>query len=221
MRNVPDWAIQTCWWISGIFATGAVWYFLSIQNYAYSGIAAICALSLAGLAIWLHRIKDAADAKARPKPEFTFSFREETVKFSVLARSLNYDIVKVLAHTHMLGVMAEHAWIDEMYPGCVKKSQTLTTLDGIQGRQGNIVPNPVHFDVLEISLPNGPTKKIYFDISSFFDGEGLLMDPKTAVAQKLMQLYGRRDDGGGVGRADEGEPKSSDGNSKNLAPERI
>jgi len=33
MRTVPDWWIQTSWWVSGIFATGAVWYFLSTREY--------------------------------------------------------------------------------------------------------------------------------------------------------------------------------------------
>ena len=33
MRMTPDWLHQLLWYLSGICATGAVWYFLSQKNY--------------------------------------------------------------------------------------------------------------------------------------------------------------------------------------------
>lgn len=62
MRTVPDWSIHAAWWGSGIFATGAVWYFLSTREYPLAVAAAFAGVSLAGLAIILHRKKDAVQA---------------------------------------------------------------------------------------------------------------------------------------------------------------
>lgn len=79
MRAIPEWTIQTCWWASGIFATGAVWYFLSQGSYLYTGLAAIGALAFWLLAIFLHRRKDAS-----PKPS---SDRSPESKISHLAQN--------------------------------------------------------------------------------------------------------------------------------------
>lgn len=57
-RTVPDWVIQTCWWTSGIFATGALWYFLSIKDYYYVTGSGAFAVAFAIAAIALHRRKD-------------------------------------------------------------------------------------------------------------------------------------------------------------------
>lgn len=65
MRRVPDWTIQTAWWVSGIFATGAVWYFLSVQSFRNAGLAAFGAIAFALLAVVLHRKKDAANEDPR------------------------------------------------------------------------------------------------------------------------------------------------------------
>ena len=64
MRGVPDWSIQAAWWASGIFATGAVWYFLSAHEYAFAIAAAVAAVVLAFIAIFLHTQKDALTASA-------------------------------------------------------------------------------------------------------------------------------------------------------------
>jgi hypothetical protein len=69
MRPVPDWWIQSAWWASGIFATGALWYFLSTREYGFAAAAAIAALALAGVAIGLHRKKDALSPRPTQTPE--------------------------------------------------------------------------------------------------------------------------------------------------------
>lgn len=69
MRAVRDWWIQAAWWASGIFATGAVWYFLSTREYVFAIAAAVAAMILAIVAIVLHRRKDAAEGSATPVPQ--------------------------------------------------------------------------------------------------------------------------------------------------------
>jgi hypothetical protein len=58
MQRVPDWWIQSLWWLSGIFATGAGWYFLSTKEYPFAISSAALALLFAVGAIVLHRRKD-------------------------------------------------------------------------------------------------------------------------------------------------------------------
>ena len=63
---MPDWVIQTCWWVSGIFATGALWYFLSIKDYSYASGSGALALAFALAAVALHIRKDQLAEKALP-----------------------------------------------------------------------------------------------------------------------------------------------------------
>lgn len=66
MRSVPDWSIQVAWWMSGIFATGAAWYFLSINKVAFAAGSVLFAILFAGVAVSLHRKKDALAAALVP-----------------------------------------------------------------------------------------------------------------------------------------------------------
>ncbi len=58
MKKVRDWQIQTAWWVSGIFATGALWYFLSVKNHNAAVVCGLAALLVAVVAICLHVKKD-------------------------------------------------------------------------------------------------------------------------------------------------------------------
>lgn len=69
MRAVPDWWIQASWWVSGIFGTGAVWYFLSTREYSFAIAAGVAALTLAILAIAFHKRKDAFQVAATSAPQ--------------------------------------------------------------------------------------------------------------------------------------------------------
>jgi hypothetical protein len=60
-HRIPDWAIQSSWWVSGIFATGAAWYFLSKGDYLYTSLSIAGAVGFAVLAVSLHRRRDAWD----------------------------------------------------------------------------------------------------------------------------------------------------------------
>ncbi|WP_032904880.1 hypothetical protein M1D68_25430 [Pseudomonas sp. R4-84] len=57
-RTVPDWLIQITWWVSGIFATGALWYFISVKDYSFATGSAALAAFFALVAVLLHRRKD-------------------------------------------------------------------------------------------------------------------------------------------------------------------
>lgn len=81
IRNVPDWVIQTCWWISGIFATGALWYFLSIKDYSYATGSGAFALAFAGAAISLHRRQDQIAEQSLPT-EFKHELPDDYIRRS-------------------------------------------------------------------------------------------------------------------------------------------
>lgn len=81
MRNIPEWAIQLAWAICGIFATGAVWYFLSLKQYSEAAYATAGALVFAGVAIYLHRRKDKADAAMSPDEEFARRYTGQASDF--------------------------------------------------------------------------------------------------------------------------------------------
>jgi len=81
-RTVPDWVIQTCWWISGIFATGALWYFLSIKDYSYAAGSGVLALIFAVAAVALHRRKDQLAERSLPT-EFKDELPDDYVRRSL------------------------------------------------------------------------------------------------------------------------------------------
>jgi len=111
----------------------------------------------------------------------------EVVSFDELLRSVAHDVVKISAHTHVLGVAAEYKWIEKRYPGSKPMNQKLTTLDLLEGKEYG--KGQVHFDLVTIKLANGQSKEIYFDITSFFDGYGTSMAPKAFITKKLQELY--------------------------------
>jgi hypothetical protein len=82
IRTVPDWLIQISWWISGIFATGALWYFLSIKDYSYACGSGALAGAFALLAVALHRRKDQLAEKSLPT-EFKDEIPDDYVRRSL------------------------------------------------------------------------------------------------------------------------------------------
>jgi hypothetical protein len=78
-RTVPDWVIQICWWISGIFATGALWYFLSIKDYSFAVVSGALASIFAMAAIALHMYKDRLAEQSLP-PEFKDELPDDYIR---------------------------------------------------------------------------------------------------------------------------------------------
>lgn len=69
----PDWLHQSLWFVSGVFATGAFWYFLSQKNYhatLWSGFGAVVVALLAVvLLIRNDLIRRERELPASPPPE--------------------------------------------------------------------------------------------------------------------------------------------------------
>ena len=127
--------------------------------------------------------------KVDSSAEIVLKSEEETITFTELLRSLQHDVVKIHAHTHMLGVAAEYEWIRHRYPGSETVKQALTTLDLISGKK-RYKASQIYFDIINIELPNGRQKEVFFDISNFFDGaESAHLDPHAFIGKKIAHLY--------------------------------
>ncbi|KVP22421.1 hypothetical protein [Burkholderia ubonensis] len=133
MRNIPEWTIQLAWAICGVFATGAVWYFLSLKQYSEAAYAAIGALIFGGVAIYLHRRKDEADAAVSPADEFARRYTGQAsairfIKALPKLRRVMYDnaregwdtgvTVEMRQSSYDLIDFLEYAWLRlaEFYP---------------------------------------------------------------------------------------------------------
>lgn len=79
-RPVPDWLPQLMWFMAGIFATGAVWYFLSNKDYVGTALSIVGAVCMTIAAITLHKINDRS-ARFR-------EIRERLAEFVSVATSL-------------------------------------------------------------------------------------------------------------------------------------
>jgi|GEM_PF-3002155 len=55
-RILPEWLVQITWFVAGVFGTGAVWYFLSIENTEAALISGMAAVVMVVLAVFLHKI---------------------------------------------------------------------------------------------------------------------------------------------------------------------
>lgn len=66
------------------------------------------------------------------------------------------DLVVITAANTSAGIAAEYAWIKEHFPGYRREGQHL------------IVCDEKMVDVIETVGPDGESREIYFDISSFF-----------------------------------------------------
>lgn len=139
---------------------------------------------------WSPKTNSEPPAKEKKEP-FTFSQGEVTVTFEEKMRSLAMDVVKVNAHDHILGVVAEYEWLAHHYPTCERKGQVLTTLELVTKSAEKYDSDQVYFDRLTIELDDGREKNIYFDISGFFraNGSSLILDPDEFAAKKLAEIY--------------------------------
>lgn len=77
MKQIREWHTQLSWWFSAIFATGAVWYFLSMKNFSVAIASALIAITLAFAAVILHKIKDSQELqKATSSIQKAFFYKE-------------------------------------------------------------------------------------------------------------------------------------------------
>jgi hypothetical protein len=57
-RAVPDWLVQLVWFLAGVYATGALWYFLSRDDSLSAALSFGGAVVLTFVAVQLHRLND-------------------------------------------------------------------------------------------------------------------------------------------------------------------
>lgn len=105
--------------------------------------------------------------EAFKKEEFVIKYKDETITFEIMLRSQHFDIVKIHAITHVLGVHSEREWINKYYPDYSWGMQKLRniTLDGNKS---------IPFDIICISKGNNH-KEIYFDLSDFLTNQDVLL----------------------------------------------
>ena len=122
--------------------------------------------------------------EAFKKEEFVIKYKDETITFEIMLRSQHFDIVKIHAITHVLGVHSEREWINKYYPDYSWGMQMLRdiTLDGNKS---------IPFDIIYISKGN-KHKEIYFDISDFFNESGCTSSDINEFAEgKIKEIYNR------------------------------
>ena len=81
------------------------------------------------------------------KKEFVSEYADEKITFEVKLRSQNFDVVKIHATTHSLGVHAEREWLNKNYPEYTNNMQSLRHVTTDDGRT-------IDFDILPIYKGN-------------------------------------------------------------------
>lgn len=134
--------------------------------------------------------------KKRPMPTDPMMIIGEEVKFEVLMASRDHDVIRVLCHSHRVGVTAEHDWIERQYPKWTFVEQGLTSLEYLTSEteeKKSFFDSSAFFDLIVIRDQGGRTKKIFFDISEFFTGRGTsTTDPARFMGEKLRRIYERK-----------------------------
>lgn len=123
--------------------------------------------------------------EAFKKEEFVIKYKDETITFEIMLRSQHFDIVKIHAITHVLGVHSEREWINKYYPDYSWGMQKLRniTLDGNKS---------IPFNIICISKGNNH-KEIYFDLSDFFNESGCTSSDINKFAEgKIKEIYNRK-----------------------------
>lgn len=117
------------------------------------------------------------------KKEFVSEYADEKITFDVKLRSQDFDVVKIHATTHTLGVLAEREWLNNFYPGYENNMQLLDHITTDDGKT-------LTFDIIPIH--KGDKKKdIYFDITDFYSGAHVTLTGSTHnyAKQKIRDIY--------------------------------
>ncbi len=117
------------------------------------------------------------------KRKFVIIKNGEKITFELKTQSAFFDIVKINAVTHHLGVSAEYQWIEKYYRDYKTRSQSLSKFS---------VDNQtsLYFDTHNIFDDKGNKKVIYFDISSFYnDGGHTSSNLDKFAREKIKQIF--------------------------------
>ena len=118
----------------------------------------------------------------KKKEVFVYEVDNEKITFEEKLISRDFDIVKINATTHWLGIIAERKWLEHKYPGyknCMQILNHIQTNEGIKT-----------FDILPIERED-IKKKIYFDITSFYKGASVsvLKNVGDYAEEKIKSIY--------------------------------
>ena len=121
----------------------------------------------------------------KSKKEFVIEYADEKITFEVKLRSQDFDVVKIHATTHTLGVRAEKEWLNKFYSGYENNMQLLDHITTDDGKTST-------FDILPIH--KGDKKKyIFFDITDFYSGAHVELTGCTHnyAKQKIRDIYNK------------------------------
>lgn len=137
-----------------------------------------------GILMVIPQIRDGVTAllSFTKNKEFVFKYKNERITFEEKLISRDFDIVKINATTHWLGVVAERKWLKHKYPGyknCMQVLNHVQTNEGVKT-----------FDILPIEIGN-MKKNIYFDITSFYKGASVAVFKNLGdyAEEKIKDLY--------------------------------
>ena len=114
--------------------------------------------------------------------EFVIEYADEIIKIEEKLISQDFDVIKIKATTHLLGVRAEREWLKKKYPGYENCMQMLTHIETKQGIKT--------FDILPIRKGR-IEKDIYFDITDFYKGASVPNHKKVSeyAEFKINDIY--------------------------------
>lgn len=112
-RIVPDWLVQLVWFLASVYGTGALWYFLSRDDYLSAAFSLGGAAALAFVAVQLHRINDRT-SRFKASREHLAAFMKEAE--ALLARS-NEDPLPIQDHDEWAKRAETYLteWLDASY----------------------------------------------------------------------------------------------------------
>lgn len=118
----------------------------------------------------------------RDDTKLIIEYADETIVVEEQKRSQYFDVVKIHAVTHFLGVLAEREWLNKRYPGyenCMQKLKHIKTNQGVKT-----------YDVLPIHVGN-IKKDVYFDITDFFHGASVTIskDVNKHAEEVIKKMY--------------------------------
>lgn len=149
-------------------------------------ILAIIAIGLKALPQLRDSIKMLCSFFNKKKKEFVSEYADEKTTIEVKLRSQDFDIVKIHATTHILGVRTEYEWLQKNYPDYEHNTQFLNNKTTNDGR--NII-----FDIFPIHKGN-KKKYIYFDITEFYEGAHVPYSGNVDkyAEQKIKEIYNKK-----------------------------
>lgn len=117
------------------------------------------------------------------KKEFKSEYADETITFDVKLRSQDFDVIKIHATTHKLGIRAEREWLAKNYPEYEYRLQFLKHINTKDGKR-------ITFDIIPIKKGE-KEKDIYFDVTDFYYGAEVsyTRDASDYAEWKITDLY--------------------------------